>query len=213
MEIPVVLGTTEVTPLELATAYLAFANLGTIPKPHFIEEVQNPNGLQLYRNVVEPKRVLESDVSSLMTQMLLGVMTHGSGRLTRSLLPQGLRHSAAGKSGTTNDNRDAWFVGYTPDYVVAVWVGFDRPLSLGEKRSGGQVAGPIWASFVSKLPVPEASAKPALELDARYQWVLLDLMTRLPAHGTEAGERLGWRIVGRPLERAPLAAVSPPGSY
>jgi penicillin-binding protein 1A len=213
MEIPVVLGTTEVTPLEMAAAYQAFANLGTIPQPYLVEEVRNPSGQQLYHHAVEQRPVLEPKVASLMTQMLLGVMTHGSGRLTRSLLPEGLRHSVAGKSGTTNENRDAWFVGYTSDHVVAVWVGFDKPLSLGEKRSGGQVAGPIWASFVSRLNVRSAGAVPALELDEPYHWVLMDLMTRLPAHGTEAGARLGWRIVGRPREHAPLAAAVNEGAH
>ncbi len=204
MEIPVVLGTTETTPLELAAAYQAFANLGVASVPYMVEEVSNAQGRQLYRHDQEPKRVLDPLIASRMTQMMVGVMTHGSGRRTRALLPAELRNSVAGKSGTTNDNRDAWFAGFTPDHVVVVWVGFDRPLPLGETRSGGQVAGPIWAEFVGRIAKPPRGSVPELEIAEGFQWVMQDLFTRQVVNHSEPGERFGWRIVERGEWRSPL---------
>lgn len=82
-----------------------------------------------------------------MVQMLCGVMTEGTGERLMADLPGDWRGCLAGKSGTTSDYRDAWFVGFSARHVVAVWVGFDQPITLGDGRGGSRVAGPIFAEF------------------------------------------------------------------
>jgi len=210
MEIPVVLGTTEVTPLELAAAFQAFANLGTISRPFLIEEVRNARGREIYRHTPESRRVIHPVIAGTMTQMMMGVMTHGSGRRTHAVVPAPMRNSVAGKTGTTNDNRDAWFAGYTPDHVVVVWIGFDKPLPLGATRSGGQVAGPIWGRFVGRVGTPTGGDGPGFELDNRFEWVMKDLQTGYHVSRSEPGERFGWRVVEKGERRVAPAPTPPP---
>lgn len=146
------LGTLEVTPLELAVAYSAFANNGLRPDPVMITEISDGEGQVLERNEPHLTQVLPPTTAYQMTSMLQDVVRRGTGTAA-----QGLSQPTAGKTGTTNDLEDAWFVGYTPQLLSVVWIGFDNKRPLGPKSTGGHVSAPIWKDFmaVALKDVPE----------------------------------------------------------
>lgn len=140
------LGAMDVTPLGLAQGYAPLANGGTRPAGAFaIQEIRDGARLVRPRSREESVRVLAQAEAYLMTSLLEGVTTSGTGQAVRAL---GLRGSIAGKTGTTNEGRDAWFVGYAGRLLAIVWVGFDSRESHG--LSGAQAALPIWADFMSQ---------------------------------------------------------------
>ncbi|HEU5163804.1 MAG TPA: penicillin-binding transpeptidase domain-containing protein, partial [Thermoanaerobaculia bacterium] len=148
------LGVAEVGVRELAAAYTIFPNLGERSEPYLIAEVRAPDGKVLYRHKTKRARVTSPAAAYVVHSLLRGVVRRGTAnRLKR----YDLAH-AAGKTGTTSDYRDAWFVGYTPDVVTAVWVGFDRgkPLRLSSSES----ALPIWGSFMSSIDTERAMIEP-----------------------------------------------------
>jgi penicillin-binding protein 1A len=133
------LGTSEVTPLELTTAYAAFANGGYRVSPYFVTEVTGPGGKTLYRRTPPPlQRVIDAGVDKDLTGMLFGVVASGTGGYA-SLHGR----EAAGKTGTTQDSKDAWFVGFTTDYVAAAWVGNDDATPT-RGITGGTLPSYIW---------------------------------------------------------------------
>jgi len=215
--LPTVLGSSEVTPMELAAAYRAFSNLGEVSEPTTLRAVTNGAG----RRVTLPARagadLLADDVCAYMTQMMMGVMSHGSGRHAREIIPATWKDSVAGKSGTTSDSRDAWFAGFTPDHVIVVWLGFDRPVPLGPGRSGGNSAGPIWGNFVAQVAALNGDASPgALAMPDGWSLALLDTQTGqyVSGEGATAGGRYSWRAVRGevdPVEIVPGEAA-PDGS-
>jgi penicillin-binding protein 1B len=136
------LGALDTSPLRLAQAYACIANGGWATSPHaLVEVICGEQRLRLLED--EPPRVLHPQVAYVVTDMLVGALRHGTGR---SATRQGFRHLATGKTGTTDETRDAWFVGYTPEIVTSVWVGHDdnRATSL----TGAGAALPIWARFM-----------------------------------------------------------------
>jgi penicillin-binding protein 1A len=139
----IALGSSGVTPLEMATAYSTLANGGQRPTPFFIREVQDAAGNVLER--AEPRNVpvVSPETAYLTIRLMQEVMRNGTAAAYRNLSP-----NLAGKTGTTNENTDAWFVGGSPDLMAAVWVGFDTPVSLGDRQSAASVALPVWASFM-----------------------------------------------------------------
>jgi len=139
----IALGSAELTPLELATAYTAFANGGSRPEPIFITRITDQQGQVL--EATEPKVVeaIPPQTAYMITGVLQDVITRGTGKRA-----DGLGRPTAGKTGTTNDQNDAWFVGYVPQMLAAVWVGFDAKRSIGKKETGGRVAAPIWKKFM-----------------------------------------------------------------
>ncbi|MEO7360680.1 MAG: penicillin-binding transpeptidase domain-containing protein, partial [Gemmatimonadaceae bacterium] len=140
------LGSGEVTPIELTTAYAAFGNGGYRVTPHLLMGVDDSFGRQLWRGqtpVTTP--VLDSSDAFLATSMMRSVVDDGTGRAVRSA---GIKGPVAGKTGTTNDGADVWFVGYTPTLVAAVWFGLDTPQPLGGSATGGRLAAPAWSEFV-----------------------------------------------------------------
>jgi penicillin-binding protein 1B len=138
----IALGAFEVTPLEIAGAYTAFANAGKHIKPHVLRQVANADGKVLNDYRDEPTQVLRPELAYLMTNLMEGVINHGTGAGVRA---RGFSLPAAGKTGTS---RDGWFAGYTKDLLVIVWVGFDdgRDLNLEGSRS----ALPIWTEFMKR---------------------------------------------------------------
>ncbi len=133
------LGTSDVTPLELTTAYAAFASGGYRVYPYFVTEVDDSAGHVLYqRKAPTPQRVIASHVDRDLTAMLYGVVTQGTGRSAAVV-----GHEAAGKTGTTQDYHDAWFVGFTADYVASVWVGNDDSSPM-KSVTGGSLPAAIW---------------------------------------------------------------------
>ena len=140
------LGAAAVTPFELTTAYAPFANGGMRVTPHLVERVEDQFGRLLWeRKAVAATRVLQAPDAFLVTSLLESVIDRGTGRAVRDA---GIRGPVAGKTGTTNDGTDVWFVGYTPTLVAGVWFGVDSPQPLGWNASGGRLAAPVWARFV-----------------------------------------------------------------
>lgn len=141
------LGSFEIIPLELARAYCAFAADGVLPYPLSLQEVLDSQGEPLDRRHTTIERVTSPEKAFMMNSLLRGVVEEGTGRSLRSL---GVIFPVAGKTGTTNDFKDAWFIGYTPDILALVWVGFDNSQSL--HVSGARAALPIWGDLVKLLP-------------------------------------------------------------
>lgn len=141
------LGSCGVTPLELTAAYGVFANKGILAKPMGIIKVVDKYGNVLEENYPEIREAMREEVAYIMTSMLQTVIDQGTGAGARSRY--NFRRPAAGKTGTTNDYTDGWFIGYTPAMVAGVWCGLDEPkYSLGRGQEGARVAVPIWAPFM-----------------------------------------------------------------
>ncbi len=139
------LGALEVTPLELAAAYVPFANGGMRVRPRLVRRIETPDGTLLWR-APDPKRerVLGPAEAFQLTSMLRSVVDGGTGSMLRDLDVTG---PVAGKTGTTNNGADVWFVGYTPSIVAVVWFGYDSPRPIATNASGGRFAAPAWAAF------------------------------------------------------------------
>lgn len=150
----IALGTSEVTLKEITNAYATLANNGIKTTPYDIIEVKDASGNILEQNVPVEQTVLSEQTAYLMTNLLKGVVQHGTGYTAKSL-----GRPCAGKTGTTNDCTDAWFIGYTPELVCGVWIGYDDHRSLGDKETGGVLACPIWTNFMrealANLPVTD----------------------------------------------------------
>ncbi|HWW62049.1 MAG TPA: PBP1A family penicillin-binding protein [Thermoanaerobaculia bacterium] len=140
------LGVTEVTMRELTAAYTAFPNLGVRVEPFLLTRVRGRGGRTLYEHKVEQKRVADADSVYIVHTLLRGVVRRGTARRLRNY---DLAY-VAGKTGTTNDYRDAWFVGYTRDVVTTVWTGFDHGAPL--RLSSAEAAIPIWGAYMSATP-------------------------------------------------------------
>jgi penicillin-binding protein 1A len=158
----IALGVFDVIPLELTSAFTAFANGGVIVEPTAVLRVEDKNGNVLEEAAPKSKEIFSEATAYIMTSMLRDVVDHGTGFATRSVY--NFHRPAAGKTGTTNDFTDAWFIGFTPQICASVWVGFDdKRISLGERQSGAVVALPIWAPFMKMvydtLQLPEADFK------------------------------------------------------
>ena len=133
------LGAADLIPIELATAYAAFANQGVLVKPYLVERVQSASGGTLEQHEAMATKALEPATAFVLTSMLEGVVDRGTGARLADL-PLDI----AGKTGTTNDYTDAWFVGFTPRMTMLVWVGHDQKRSLGRRITGAEAAVPIW---------------------------------------------------------------------
>jgi penicillin-binding protein 1A len=139
------LGSSEITLLELAAAYGVFANQGQRVEPRFIIRVTDSQGNVLDENMPQTEQVISPETAYLITSMLQSVIDHGTGRQAKTI-----GRPAAGKTGTTNDMDDAWFIGYTPQLLAGLWLGFDEKRSLGKGETGGHIAAPIWARFMER---------------------------------------------------------------
>lgn len=133
------LGSADVTPLEMAAAYASFANQGVYVQPYLIEAVLDPTGNELERHHADVRQVTSPQVAAALVHMLEGVVDRGTGAKA-GRLPVAL----AGKTGTTNDYSDAWFIGFTPNHTILVWVGYDAKRTLGSGMTGSAAALPIW---------------------------------------------------------------------
>lgn len=140
------LGSMEVTPLEMAAAYATFANGGWRITPHGLESITDREGTSYETQDTRPVQVLDPDLAYLVTNLLEGVMKRGTGRSSAEL---GFAGSAAGKTGSSDGLRDGWFIGYTPDLLVLVWVGYDDNRSIGVP--GGVAALPIWVDLMKRI--------------------------------------------------------------
>jgi penicillin-binding protein 1A len=160
------LGASGVTPLELATAYTPFANQGERVEPYLIESIADRNGSLIEAHQVQRERVISSQTAYIITHMLQDVVQKGTATKAKAL-----GRPAAGKTGTTNELKDAWFIGYTPSVLAAVWVGNDdHNVSLGDGETGTRAACPVWSYFMQeylKDKSPESFSIPSGVVMAR----------------------------------------------
>ena len=143
----VALGTYEVSPLQMATAFSLFPRGGARLTPVILREIRNPDGtvLKKYPTSLKGEQIISPETATIVSSMLENVVNSGTATAIRSY---GYKAFAAGKTGTTNNFRDAWFVGFNDRYTSAIWMGYDRPtLSLGAGQAGGAIAAPIWAQY------------------------------------------------------------------
>ncbi len=163
-----VLGALEATPVELAHAYLPLANGGVLPpRPSAIRGVFHGDGRMSPAGVAEPQQIISPAEAYLMTSLLQGVIASGTGAGAREIGGAG---AVAGKTGTTNEGRDAWFVGYSPRLLVLVWIGFDNAEPHG--LSGAQAALPIWADFMRQAMT--TYAQPDFVMPPGVTWAEVD---------------------------------------
>ncbi|MEP6593314.1 MAG: penicillin-binding transpeptidase domain-containing protein, partial [Acidobacteriota bacterium] len=149
------LGTGEVTPLDLTAAFAMFPNGGFAVRPRAIARVLDADGGSAYENLPRTGRVLSPQTAYQMVSMLEDVIDRGTAAAARTW---GVRFAAGGKTGTTNDFKDAWFVGFSSSVVVGVWVGFDQPKTIGPSAYGARYALPIWSDFMRRAARRRAPA-------------------------------------------------------
>jgi penicillin-binding protein 1A len=138
------LGSYSMSLKELTTAYSAFANGGSLVEPIFIEKITDRNGLVLEENQPSVHKAIGEDTAYVMTDILMGVVNEGTGQRSKSL-----GRPVAGKTGTTNDLKDAWFIGFSPDLLAGVWAGYDDNRHMSRGESGSRAANPIWNYFMA----------------------------------------------------------------
>lgn len=160
------LGAGSVTPMQMATGYGVFANGGRLTTPRLITRVTDNRGVVLFEDRSDPAaapRVIDERNAFVMNSLLQEVTRSGTAARARSMLK---RPDVYGKTGTTNDSVDAWFVGYQPTVVAAAWVGYDNPRNLGSRETGGGLSLPIWIDYMGtalrKEPVAEYSPPPGV---------------------------------------------------
>jgi 1A family penicillin-binding protein len=155
LEPSMALGTVAVSPLQLTAAYTAFAAGGVRALPRLVLRVETMDHRVLWSSQPERAPVVDAGVAFLVTQALRDAIDRGSGARARR---GGFRGAAAGKTGTTNDGTDAWFVGYTPELAAGVWIGFDEPRPIVRGATGGRLAAPVWGRLMAAVA---GSRKPA----------------------------------------------------
>ncbi len=203
----VALGTSGVSPLDMASAFGTFATGGIRHDPYWISRVEDAYGHVLEEHIVGGRKSLDPDVAYQVVDMMRGVIDHGTGAVIRRL---GFRLPAAGKTGTTNDYRDAWFTGFTPTMSCSVWVGYDRQEGLHDRRgigiTGGRGAAPIWADFMKKAFEGEPSRE--FTVPANLHFVTVDPVTGLPAAPDAPG---AVEVALRPGQTADGSRLGAPG--
>ena len=189
------LGTPDVIVLDHAVAYTCFANGGVRYDPVMITEIRNRDGLSRfnYRNTQRVERAMPENVAYVMTYLMKGVAEYGTGSRSKAL-----ERPRAGKTGTTNENRNVWFCGFTPDFTCVVWLGYrdNRPLGRGKDYTGGRLACPIWTDFMIRAE----EDLPARDFDAPNG---VDFINVERESGIRGG---GWR-------EAFIAGTQPPAAW
>ena len=211
------LGTGQATPLELTVAYAPFANGGWAVDTRAIRSIEDQRGETVYEDAGARRRVLAAPVAFQALSMLQDVVKRGTGAAAQSL-----GFAVAGKTGTTDDYRDAWFVGFSSRLAAGVWVGFDQPRPIGEEAFAARVALPIWTAFMRQaaavLPPGDFRAPPELQRGRTLQRLIRNTLgpvpdvrralqgggrraaAPLPIHGGSLRQRVG-RAVGGFFER------------
>ena len=206
------LGTSDLTLLELTSAYGVLANQGMWMPPTAIRYVTNTQGQLLEEHVPHGREALTPEMAYVITHMMRGVVERGTGQAAKAL-----GRPVAAKTGTTNDYSNAWFIGFTPKLSTGVWVGYDRPRSLGKDETGSRVAVPIWISYMGRVlgdsakdefPVPERIVLLPVDLDPSNECVRVVTMAFIK--GTEPASTCGPRRQSVPTSvTAPGAAPAP----
>jgi 1A family penicillin-binding protein len=208
------LGTSDLSLLELTSAYGALANQGAWVPPTVIRYVTDSKDKLLEENVPQGRQAVPPELAYVITHMLRGVVERGTGQVAKAL-----GRPVAAKTGTTNDYSNAWFVGYTPRLVTGVWVGYDRPRSLGRDETGGRLAAPIWTAYMARVlgdspkedfPVPERVVIVSVDMDPSNECIRVVAMAFVkgtePATSCGARRQMTLSVPGL----APPSAVAPP---
>ncbi len=143
--LPIALGAVEITLEEQVASYSVFPNDGIRVKPRLIRKVSNADGITLWEDAPQVDEVISQQTARTMMTFLRAVTAHGTGAAASQL-----NHPVGGKTGTTSDYTDAWFLGFSPSITCGVWVGFDSRESLGEKETGAKAALPIWMTIMKQ---------------------------------------------------------------
>lgn len=191
------LGASETTLSELVQAYGTFASGGTTCKARRIDRVENPEGLVIYEDPHDCRPVLQPQEAYLMVDLLRNVIAEGTGRSARGL--QSLAE-LGGKTGTTNDNVDAWFVGFSPQWVVGTWTGFDTPRTLGPNETGGHAALPAWKYFMEGL-LTHMPGETEFAIPPGIHFVEMDPLTGDPASDGQRAAFVGGQPVASRSEK------------
>jgi penicillin-binding protein 1A len=213
------LGTSGISPLEMASAFGTFATGGMRHEPFWIRRIEDPLGRVLEEQIVRGQRTLDAGIGFQLVDMMRGVMTAGTGRIVRRM---GFDLPAAGKTGTTDDFRDAWFTGFTPTLSVSVWVGYDRGISMrdvnGVGITGGRGAAPIWADFMLKATSGEPPREFAVPPNIRFETVdpvsgeIAGQWTRSPVRVALRSGQIAAALSDKPVaEQVERTAVQAPG--
>jgi penicillin-binding protein 1A len=182
-DLSLALGSSEITLRELLVVYSVFAMGGKKPEPISIHRVVDAEGRVLEEHHPMTEEVISPQTAYLVTSLLQSVVKEGTGRAVRSLgVP------CAGKTGTTNEFKDAWFLGYTPDRIAGVWMGHGQPKNLGKRESGGRVAAPVWLYYMKKT-LPRGS-RPGFPMPSGIVFSRIDTKTGLLATRSSSKTRL-----------------------
>jgi len=173
------LGASVVRPIDYVAAYTVWDNLGSVVEPRLITRIEDANGRVVYqRPPATPVPVMDPRIAFIMRDMMRDAAERGTGGPARRAVPSSI--PVAGKTGTTNDNVDVWFMGMTPDLVAGVWLGFDRPTTIMPGAAGGSLAAPIWGDMMSRYYAGRARPSP-WSPPAGLLAAQLDRLTGLPA--------------------------------
>jgi penicillin-binding protein 1A len=211
------LGSSEVTLLELTSAYSVLANRGIRNDPLYVLKVEDRAGNVLERSAPRPVEVLSEETASVMTSMLQSAMDHGTGYPARA---RGFVAPAAGKTGTMDEYKDAWFIGYVPGLVAGAWVGFDQKRVIGPGMTGARAALPIWTEFmigatrgqpVEDFPAPLGTVNRMIcaETGMLATDACPNVTTEMFDEGSQPMEACTTHP-GHPLQPAPTAPPAPP---
>jgi penicillin-binding protein 1A len=141
--LPVALGSVEITLLEQTSAFSVFPNDGVRIMPRYITKVTDYEGRMMEEDFPDVRDVISARTARIMTSMLREVVLHGT-----AVAAAGMSYPLGGKTGTTNDFTDAWFIGFSPSMTCGVWIGYDEKKSLGNKETGARAALPVWMNFL-----------------------------------------------------------------
>jgi len=174
--LPIALGAGDATLLEVTSAYTTFPNQGVRMKPFGVVAVKDRDGSLLEENRGEPTDVIRADTAYVMTSLLKGVLVRGTGIRAAELASQ---WPLAGKTGTVDDNTDAWFIGFDPDITVGVWIGLDEKKSLGGSEQGSLAALPMWMEFMKAYIAtrPDKDDPPTFEAPGNIVFLAVDKST------------------------------------
>jgi penicillin-binding protein 1A len=174
------LGVSGVTLEELVRAYGVLANQGKKVTPYFIKKIVDRTGNVFEETKVQSEQVIDPRIAFMTSYIMRDVVESGTGRRVKSI-----GRPVAGKTGTTNDYRDAWFLGFTPSLITGVWVGFDQEISLGKLEVGGRAAAPIWLYFMEKAL--QNTPVEAFHTPDGIVFVKVDAKTGKPVSASESG--------------------------
>jgi penicillin-binding protein 1A len=177
--LPIALGAGDGTLLEVTSAYTVFPNQGVRMKPFFVQKVQDREGNLLEENRSEPVDTIRADTAYVMTNLLRGVVVRGTAAAAAKLASE---WPIAGKTGTVDDNTDAWFIGFDPDITVGVWVGLDEKKSIGSQEQGALAALPIWMDFMTNYIAgrPDKDHPPTFEAPGNIVFMMVDKASGSP---------------------------------